>query len=117
MIVLLCAKCNRGHIYCGEGCAQAARRQSVREAGRRYRRKPHVRMANKVRLETWRAKRDAAAANETHHSSGKPRTTRSSSATGAMRASASETHHVRPHQDPRRCCKCREIIELLTLPR
>jgi hypothetical protein len=117
MIVLLCAECNRGHIYCSKECAVAARRQSVREAGRRYRRKPHVRMANKIRLEKWRAKRDAAAANETHHPSEKPGATPSSSATGAKRASASETQHVRPHQNPHQCFKCRKVIELFTLPR
>jgi hypothetical protein len=34
--VVLCSHCDRGQIYCGRSCAQAARRQSIRAAGRRY---------------------------------------------------------------------------------
>lgn len=35
-LVVICSCCDRGNIYCGEGCASAARRSAQREAGRRY---------------------------------------------------------------------------------
>lgn len=39
-IVHICSDCDRGNRYCGDLCTQAARRQSLREAGRRYQKKP-----------------------------------------------------------------------------
>ena len=35
--VILCRACDRGHVYCRSGCAAAARRESLRRAGARYR--------------------------------------------------------------------------------
>jgi hypothetical protein len=34
--VLICSHCDRGHMFCVEGCAREARRHSQRDAGRRY---------------------------------------------------------------------------------
>lgn len=34
--VAICSHCDRGQRYCEQGCAQAARRESLRVAGRRY---------------------------------------------------------------------------------
>ncbi len=34
--VVICSYCDRGQRYCAEGCAQAARAESMREAGQRY---------------------------------------------------------------------------------
>jgi hypothetical protein len=34
--VLICSHCDRGQIYCGKRCTRAARRNSLRAAGRRY---------------------------------------------------------------------------------
>jgi hypothetical protein len=34
--VVICSRCDRGQIYCGADCAQSARRESLRQAGRRY---------------------------------------------------------------------------------
>jgi hypothetical protein len=34
--VLICSCCDRGNIYCGDGCASAARRSAQQAAGRRY---------------------------------------------------------------------------------
>jgi len=34
--VIVCSRCDRGQIYCADGCAEAARRASLRAAGRRY---------------------------------------------------------------------------------
>jgi len=36
--VLICSRCDRGHIYCGRTCSQQARRESLRAAGRHYQR-------------------------------------------------------------------------------
>lgn len=36
--VTICRSCDRGQRYCGQDCARAARRESVREAERRYQR-------------------------------------------------------------------------------
>ena len=33
--VVICSHCDRGNLYCGKRCSQAARRQSQREAARR----------------------------------------------------------------------------------
>jgi len=34
--VIICSFCDRGNIYCGSHCSKAARRESVRNAGKRY---------------------------------------------------------------------------------
>ena len=34
--VLICSRCDRGQQYCGAGCSDLARRESLRAAGRRY---------------------------------------------------------------------------------
>ena len=52
--VLICSCCDRGNIYCGDGCASAARRSAQREAGRRYQssrrgRRKHAERARRYR--------------------------------------------------------------------
>lgn len=47
--VTICRSCDRGQRYCGQDCAHAARRESVREAGRRYQRSRRGRLAHAVR--------------------------------------------------------------------
>ncbi len=34
--VVICSHCDRGHRYCGAGCARAARAKSLRAGGQRY---------------------------------------------------------------------------------
>ena len=34
--VVICSRCDRGQIYCSDGCSDAARERSSREAGKRY---------------------------------------------------------------------------------
>jgi hypothetical protein len=34
--VLICSRCDRGHIYCSSSCSGTARQASVRAAGQRY---------------------------------------------------------------------------------
>ena len=47
--VVICSHCDRGNRYCGKRCAQTARRQSQREAARRYQRTRRGRFAHAER--------------------------------------------------------------------
>lgn len=53
--VLICSHCDRGHIYCGKGCATEARRRSLREAGRRYQASRRGRLNHAERSRRYRA--------------------------------------------------------------
>ena len=55
---LVCSHCDRGQIYCSTECAQAARRHSVREAGRRYQVSRRGRHAHAERARHLRARRN-----------------------------------------------------------
>jgi hypothetical protein len=63
--VLICSHCDRGHMYCIEGCAQQARRQSQREAGRRYQTSRHGRINHAARARRHRVRKN----NVTHQGS------------------------------------------------
>jgi hypothetical protein len=62
--VLICSHCDRGQIDCGDGCARAARRNSLRAAGRRYQASRHGRF-----MHAARARRDRRRKNVTHQGS------------------------------------------------
>lgn len=53
--VILCRACDRGQVYCGHGCAPAARRESLRRAGARYRQTRSARHGNAERQRRFRA--------------------------------------------------------------
>jgi len=53
---LICSRCDRGQIYCSADCSQAARRHSVREAGRRYQASRRGRHAHAERARHLRAR-------------------------------------------------------------
>jgi len=55
--VVICSHCDRGNRYCGPGCAQAARRRSVGEAGRRYQNSRRGRFAHAERQRRYRQRR------------------------------------------------------------
>jgi len=55
--VVICSHCDRGNIYCGKRCAQTARHQSQREAGRRYQRTYRGRLAHAARQRGYRQRR------------------------------------------------------------
>lgn len=63
--VIVCRDCDRGNIYCGIRCSQAARRDSLRRAGARYRRSRHGRLNNAERQRRFRARQQKV----THHRS------------------------------------------------
>jgi hypothetical protein len=57
--VVICSHCDRGNIYCGKRCSQSARRQSRREASRRYQRTRRGRFAHAARQRRYRQRRRA----------------------------------------------------------
>ena len=57
--VVICSHCDRGNVYCGKRCAQAARCQSRREAGRRYQETRRGRFAHAERQRRYRQRRRA----------------------------------------------------------
>jgi hypothetical protein len=52
--VLICSRCDRGHIYCGPRCSQQARRESLRAAGRRYQHSRRGRLTHAERQHRYR---------------------------------------------------------------
>jgi hypothetical protein len=66
--VFICRRCDRGQIYCAGGCAQAARRASLREAAQRYQRSRRGRLAHAQRARRYRARHNKV----THHGSPVP---------------------------------------------
>lgn len=64
-LFILCRSCARGRRYCSQACATEARRQLVREAGKRYQRTPTGARGNALRQRAWRARHRGRV---THHS-------------------------------------------------
>lgn len=54
--VLVCSDCDRGQIYCAGGCAQAARYDAQRAAGRRYQASYRGRVKHAARTARHRAR-------------------------------------------------------------
>jgi hypothetical protein len=57
--VVICSHCDRGNVYCGKRCSEPARRQSQREAARRYQRTRRGRFAHAERQRRYRQRRRA----------------------------------------------------------
>jgi hypothetical protein len=66
--VLVCGCCDRGQIYCADGCAREARREAHRAAGRRYRASFRGRLNHATRSERRRVRQK----NVTHQGSPPP---------------------------------------------
>lgn len=56
--VVICRRCDRGHIYCGRRCSQPARRESLRAAGRRYQGSRAGRLKHAERQRRYRSHRE-----------------------------------------------------------
>ena len=54
---LVCSRCDRGQLYCCSACSQAARRDSLRAAGRRYQNSRSGRHRHAARQRRYRARR------------------------------------------------------------
>jgi hypothetical protein len=63
--VILCRRCDRGQVYCADGCAHQARRDALRRAGARYRATWRGRLNNALRQRRFRARQQKV----THHGS------------------------------------------------
>lgn len=63
--VLICRHCDRGQIYCANGCAKIARSYSLREAGRRYQQSRQGRFKQAERIRRFRLRKQ----NVTHQGS------------------------------------------------
>jgi len=63
--VRICPRCDRGQIYCPDGCAKIARRHSLREAGRRYQQSRQGRFKQAERIRRFRLRKQ----NVTHQGS------------------------------------------------
>ena len=64
--VMVCRRCDRGQVYCTTGCAEQARRASLRRAGKRYRLTRRARHANAARQQRFRMRQREKV---THHGS------------------------------------------------
>jgi hypothetical protein len=99
--VLICRHCDRGHMYCIEGCAQEARRRSQRDAGRRYQMSRRGRLNHAARSRRHRVRKN----NVTHQGSPPDR----SDGLVAEDQAVGWTKHVSRDGEgqPRwRCCRC-----------
>ncbi len=63
--VLICSHCDRGQMYCLEGCARKARLLAQRQAGRRYQTSRRGRLNHAARSRRYRARKN----NVTHQGS------------------------------------------------
>ena len=55
-LVIICSHCDRGHIYCSEGCSKTARLKSKREANRRYQKTRQGRFNHAERARRYRCR-------------------------------------------------------------
>ena len=108
--VLICSCCDRGNIYCEQDCAQRSRRESLREAGRRYQSSHRGRRKHAARSRAYRARQQ----NVTHHGSPQQSTddvmpkyvSVEVSVSSGPSASTPQTPRWSPLQAPWRCCWC-----------
>lgn len=64
--VIVCRYCDRGNVYCANGCAEQARTASLRRAAKRFSTTRRGRHANAARQHRFRARQRAKV---THHGS------------------------------------------------
>ena len=67
--VLICSRCDRGNLYCSKECSSARRRESQREASRRYQNTPsgarnHAQRQKKYRASNKKVTHQGSAAKE-----------------------------------------------------
>ena len=68
--VIVCSRCDRGHRYCIDGCAQTARAESCKRAGKKYQSSRAGRFNNAARQQRFRARTSQKV---THQGSAKKR--------------------------------------------
>ena len=92
--VLICSHCDRGQRYCTPGCAERARRHSLRAAGHRYQATSQGRLAHAERQRRYRARQQKV----THQ--GSP------PVPPAVPLAAEPTGHKGMSLPPWQCCRC-----------
>jgi hypothetical protein len=123
--VLICSHCDRGHRYCADGCALKARKNSQRDAGRRYQMSRRGRVNHAARSRRHRARKN----NVTHQGSPQDQSDGllAKDPAGAMMAQSSTDRACLPrwhcHRCGRRCLslvrrgflrRCRGSVEQST---
>ena len=103
--VVICSHCDRGNIYCGKRCSESARRQSRREAGRRYQKTRRGRFAHAARQRRYRRRRRAKV---THQGSPPDGSDETLPAESRKPARGSEEPGAVP-SDGIRCCFCGRV--------
>ena len=113
--VWICKRCDRGQRYCSRKCSQEARRESVREAGRRFRRTAAGRKGNARRQQRhyWASKEPPQTSSITSVAQtsdndapcdarriGVRRESRESFSTASSQAEKNLTHHASPGRAP-----------------
>ncbi len=66
--VIICSCCDRGQIYCNDGCATWARQRTLKAAGRRYQASQRGRRRHAARMGRYRSRQKKV----THHGSPAP---------------------------------------------
>ena len=66
--VIICGCCDRGQVYCNDGCAPRARRQTLQAAGRRYQASQRGRRRHAARMDRYRSRQKKV----THQGSPRP---------------------------------------------
>jgi len=56
--VVICSYCDRGNIYCANGCARLARGDSLKAAGKRYQQSRRGRFSHAERQRRYRSRRN-----------------------------------------------------------
>lgn len=107
--VVICSRCDRGHIYCA-GCAGRARGEAQRAASRRYQGSHRGRLLHAARARRYRARQK----NVTHHGSPSPPANDLLGAASVTAASGAVCTGDEPRQTMRRChwcgCRCPPLI-------
>jgi hypothetical protein len=67
--VVVCSHCDRGQLYCADGCSGLTRKRLQREAGSRYQRSRTGRHKHAQRMRRWREQRRAQTNKVTHQGS------------------------------------------------
>jgi hypothetical protein len=101
--VVICSYCDRGNIYCGTECSQAARLQSCRLAEQRYQRTPDGRMKHALRQRRYRS---SLREKVTDHSSHAP------SQDDLLRSVKNKANKsgMRHGDAAHRCCFCKKSV-------
>lgn len=108
--VVICSRCDRGHIYCAGDCARRAGGEARRAAGRRYQASHRGRLLHAIRARRYRVRQK----NVTHH--GSPPASASDLLSDASVTAARDAVSVgdEPRQTAGRChwcgCRCPPLI-------